>query len=267
MRKKLFLIPLTFILFLAMSGCSEKNIAVTAESAILMSPWTKRVIYSKSPHKRLSPASTTKLMTSLLVLKKSRLKKEAIVSGFASSMEPSKVYIKEGESYFIEDLLKAALLNSGNDASVALAESIAGSEQEFAGIMNDWARKIGAKDTNFRNSNGLPAKDQYTTTYDLALIMREAMKDSRFVEMLKMKYGEIEEIDSGRRIKLKNHNKSLWKDTPYSIFGKTGYTREAKHCFAGYIQYNRWRKVIVVILKSRKLWQDLEDLAESGLEN
>lgn len=264
MPKPLFLIPLVSFLFLSIVGCA-KEVSVTAQSAILMSPLTKRIVYSKDPHARLLPASTVKIVTALTVLKKSHPKKKVVVSRLASSMEPSKVYIKEGEIYFIEDLLKALLLNSGNDASVALAESVAGSEGKFVNMMNDMAKTAGAQDTNFKNSNGLPEKNQYSTAYDLALIVRTAMRDKRFVDIMKTKRSEIKEITSGRRIKLKNHNKSLWKDKSYSIFGKTGYTKKAGHCFAGYIEYSGWRRVIVVILKSEKIWSDLEALAESLL--
>ena len=258
----ILLIP---FLFLGIFSFSEKNISISAESVILMSPWTKRVIYSKDPDLRLSPASTAKIVTALLVLKNSSLDKEVIVSKFATSMEPSKVYIKEGEVYSTRDLLKALLLNSGNDASVALAESIAGSEEEFVKMMNAMAIGMGAKDTNFKTSNGLPAEDQYSTARDLALIVREAMRHKEFVEIIKMKKGEISELKSGRRIKLKSHNKSLWKDTPYRVLGKTGYTKKAGSCFAGYIEYNRWRKVIVVVLKSKAKWKDLDTLAKGFL--
>ncbi len=264
MPKRFFLIPLISFLFLSIVGCA-KEVSVTAQSAILMSPLTKRIVYSKDPHARLLPASTTKIMTALAVLKKSLPKKRAVVSKFSSSMEPSKVYIKEGEVYFIEDLLKALLLNSGNDASVALAENVSGSEEKFVDMMNNMARAMGARDTNFKNSNGLPTKDQYSTAYDLAIIVRTAMRDKRFVDIMKTKRSEIKEIKSGRLIKLKNHNKSLWKGKSYSIFGKTGYTKKAGHCFAGYIEYSWWRRVIVVILKSKKMWSDLDVLAESLL--
>ena len=259
MFKHLLLIPL---FFLSIFSFSKDDIPITAESAVLMDPWTKRIIYSKNPHLELSPASTVKIMTAIVVLKNSHLKKRVVISEFASSMEASKVYLKDGEVYLIEDLLRAVLLNSGNDASVALAESVAGSEEEFVDMMNKMARTIGTRDTDFKNSTGLPEKGQYSTAYNLSLVVREAMKNKNFVDILKMKNTEIEELGTRRRIKLKNHNKSLWKDTPYLILGKTGYTKKAGHCFAGYIQYNRWRKVIVVILKSKKLWSDLELLAE-----
>jgi len=259
MPKKLLLIPL---FFLTIFSFPKEEISLTAESAVVMGPWTKRVIYSKVPHQRLAPASTVKIMTALVVLKNSPLKKKVAVSKFASSMEPSKVYIKEGEEYLTEDLLKALLLNSGNDASVALAESVAGSEEKFVDMMNETAKAIGARNTHFKNSNGLPAEGQYSTAYDLALIVRKAMKNRKFVDILKLKNSEIRELNSGRRIKLKNHNKTLWKDTPYVLLGKTGYTKKARHCFAGYIQYSIWHKAIVVILKGRKPWSDLEALAK-----
>ncbi len=265
MLKRLFLlIPLIFFSFLTQSCFSDKDLSLSAESAVLISPFIKRTIYSKNPHLRFAPASTTKIMTALVVLKNSHLNKKVAVSKFASSMEASKVYIREGEEYLIEDLLKALLLNSGNDASVALAEGVAGSEEEFVKMMNMTAQTIGAKNTSFKNSNGLPAEGQYSTAYDMALIVREAMKYRKFTEIMEIKEDEIEEADSGRTIKLKSHNKSLWKDAPYLILGKTGYTKKARHCFAGYIQYNKWRKVIVVILKSGSLWKDLESLAEAG---
>ena len=252
---------LVSLLFLNPGNFSKKDVSVSAASTILISPWAKRIIYSKNIHTKLPPASTAKILTALVVVKNSHLKKKVGVSKFASSMEPSKIHIKEGEFYYTEDLLKALLLNSGNDASVALAESVAGSEEAFAVMMNGLARKLGAKNTNFKNSNGLPAKDQYSTAYDMALIVREAMKNKKLVEIMNTKTSEIREITTGRKIKLKNHNKSLWKERPYLILGKTGYTKEAGHCFAGYIQYNRWKKVIVVILGGAKLWNNLDALA------
>ncbi len=252
------------ILFLTVPVFGKEQISLSAESAVLMNPWIKKATYSKNAHQRFPPASTAKIMTALVVLKNSNLKKKIVVSRFASSMQPSKVYLKKGEVYLTEDLLKALLLNSGNDASVALAEGVAGSEERFVRMMNREAGIVGARDTNFRNSSGLPAEGQYSTAYDLALIVREAMKNKNFTGILRMKRSEIKELNNGRKIELKNHNRSLWKETPYLILGKTGYTKKAGHCFAGYIQYNRWKKVIVVILGSRNLWKDLELLAESS---
>jgi D-alanyl-D-alanine carboxypeptidase (penicillin-binding protein 5/6) len=202
-------------------------------------------------------------MTAIVVVRNSSLDRKVRVSAKAVSVPPSKIHLKTGEEYTTEDLLKALLLNSGNDASVALAESVAGSEEAFVKMMNDMARKIGARRTNFKTSSGLPAKNQYSTAYDLALIVREAMKYKSIVDIMKMKTAEIKEENSDRCIKLKNHNKSLHRNTVYFILGKTGYTIGAGHCFAGYINYGR-RNTIVVILKSRKMWMDMARLAIKG---
>lgn len=253
-----------FIISLSAGLFAKELIHITAYSAVLMNTWNKKVIYSRNSDVKLAPASTTKIMTALVVLKKSKLDKKVTVSKKATWMPPSKVDIKKGEVYSTEDLLKAALLNSGNDASVALAESVAGTEKNFVQMMNDMARKLGCRNTNFKTSNGLPAKGQYSTAYDMALIMREAVKDKRLLDILRIKESEITELNSGRRIKLRNHNKSLWKDTPYLILGKTGYTIRARQCFAGYIQYDKRHNLIVVILKGKKLWPDLRELAEKG---
>lgn len=251
------------VIFLS-SNLFAKEIHLTAYSAVLMNTWNKRAVYSKKPYVKLAPASTVKIMTALVVLNKSALNKKVIVSRRATFMPPSRVDIKRGEEYSTEDMLKALLLNSGNDASVALAESVAGTEKDFVKIMNEMARKIGCRNTCFKTSNGLPAKGQYSTAYDLALIMREAAKDKRLLDILRIKEAEIVELNSGRRIKLKNHNKSLWKDTPYLILGKTGYTIKAGQCFLGYINYNKRHNLIVVVMRGRKLWPDLKELAEKG---
>jgi len=260
-RRSLIFIPL---IFAATSLFARDAVSITAYSAVLMDTWNKSVLYSKNPHVKLAPASTTKLMTALIVVKKSSLDKKVTVSKRATWMPPSKVDIKKGEVYTTEDLLKAALLNSGNDASVALAESVAGSEAEFVKLMNDMARSLGARNTNFKTASGLPAKNQYSTAYDLALITREAIKNDKIVEILGMKYAQITELDTGRKIKLRNHNKSLWKDTSYAILGKTGYTLRARQCFSGCIEYDNKRRLIVVILKGKKLWPDLKELATKG---
>lgn len=252
------------IIFLSSNLFAKEAIYITAHSAVLMNAWNKKIVYSKNPYIKLAPASTTKIMTALVVLKKSTLDKKVIVSRCATCMPPSRVDIKRGEEYSTEDMLKALLLNSGNDASVALAESVAGTEKDFVNMMNEMARKIGCRDTCFKTSNGLPAKGQYSTAHDLALIMAEATRDKRLLNILQIKEAEIIELNSRRRIKLKNHNKSLWKNTPYLILGKTGYTIRARQCFLGYINYDKRHNLIVVVMKGKKLWPDLKELAEKG---
>lgn len=256
--------PFLIIIFLSAPLLAREYLYVTAYSAVLMKPWNKKLVYSKNPRAKLAPASTTKLMTALVAVRNSSPEKQVIVSRCATWMPPSRVDIKKGEVYTVESMLKAALLNSGNDATVALAESIAGSEKEFVKMMNDMAKKIGCKDTQFKTSNGLPAKGQFSTAYDMALIVREAMKEKRITDILNTKEDSIVELNTGRKTKLRSHNRSLWKDTSYTILGKTGYTMKAKQCFAGYVTYGDKRQLIVVMLRGKKLWPDLRELAEKG---
>jgi D-alanyl-D-alanine carboxypeptidase len=264
MSRRITVVVFVISLILSADLFAKESIHITANSAVLMNGWNKKILYSKNRNVKLAPASTTKIMTALVVLKKSKLDKKVIVSRYAASMPSSKVDIKRGEVYSTEDMLKAILLNSGNDASVALAESVAGTEKKFIGMMNDMAKRLGCRGTNFKTSNGLPAKNQYSTAYDMALIMREAIKDKKILDILRTKEAVMTELNTGRCIKLKNHNKSLWKETSYSILGKTGYTIRAKQCFAGYISYDKRHNLIVVVLKGKKLWPDLKELAEKG---
>ncbi len=254
----------SLIISLLIISCQESLSAkievkgLSAKSAIVLDARTKKILYSKEPHIKLPPASTTKVMTALCVLRYGDLDKKVIISKIAASQPPSRIGLKEGEVFLTKDLLKALLLNSANDASVALAESIAGSESSFCKLMNSFSRKLGAKNTNFLTATGLPAKGQYSTSYDLALIMREALKDRRFRDIIGLKSATIKSL-SGRETSLKNHNKMLWHIQKPLVFGKTGWTSNARHCFLGFF-YNKRREMIISVLNSRRLWEDVKIL-------
>ena len=160
---------------------------------------------------------------------------------------PSKINVRAGEQYKVKDLLFALLLNSANDASIVLAEAVAGSEWKFVQMMNTRARQLGAKHTKFANSNGLPSKkvSQYTTAFDMYLIFREALRHVFFREAIKMKYRVIHS-KGGREIALKSHNKMLFLGWKKPIYGKTGYTRAAGACFVGTIQQGNNTQIIGV---------------------
>ena len=152
--------------------------AVEAGSAVLMEKETGTVLYETNAHDKLEPASVTKVMTLLLVMEAldaGRIQKEDMVtvSTHAASMGGSQVYLKEGEQMSVDDMLKAVAVVSGNDAAVALAEHIAGSEEGFVALMNQRAAELGMADTNFVNCTGLPAAGHLTSAYDIALMSRE----------------------------------------------------------------------------------------------
>lgn len=230
---------------------------VTCKSVIFSDSTKVKRLYGKNVHGRVLPASTTKVMTALLVMEKLPLGEYLTVSSRATLAAPSKINLKPGEKYKVSDLLYATLINSANDASIVLAEAVAGSEEKFVNMMNARARKLGAKHTRFANSNGLPTKaTQYTTAYDMYLIFRAALKHGFFKNAIKFKYKTIASR-AGRKIGLKSHNKILFKGWKQNVYGKTGYTRAARACFVGTVQKGD-STLIIGVFGCPKRWEDIK---------
>lgn len=237
---------------------------ISSKAAIVMEASTGRVLYGKNPNLRLPPASTTKLMTAMVVLDRLDINDTVTISERASNVSPVKANFKAGEKVTVETLLYAALIKSANDAALALAEAVAGSEERFAGLMNQKVLALGLSDTRFINSTGLPGEGQYTTAYDLARMMRHALRYPLIREVINTRASRVTTED-GRSIFLKNSNKLLWADDSV-LGGKTGYTRKAGHCLVCVGEHDR-EMVIVALLGSPsrdRLWKESEDLLEKG---
>lgn len=207
---------------------------ISCRSVLFSDSTQVKRLYGKNVQMRVLPASTAKVMTALLVLERLPLDSYITVNASATGAQPSKIYAKAGEQYKVSDLLYAILLSSANDASVVLAEAVAGSESKFVEMMNQRARQLGAKHTKFANSNGLPSpgRNQYTTAYDMYMIFRQAYTKAFFRQALRLKYKNIYS-KGGRRIALKSHNKILFSSWKQNMYGKTGYTKAAGSCFVG----------------------------------
>ncbi|OGX36306.1 MAG: hypothetical protein A3D87_07145 [Omnitrophica WOR_2 bacterium RIFCSPHIGHO2_02_FULL_50_17] len=231
---------------------------LTCRSAIFSDSTIPKRLYGKGVHTRVPPASTTKVMTALLVLERLSLDQYVTVSSQATFVQPSKVSLRPGEEYKVGDLLYASLIQSANDASVVLAEAVAGSEEKFVEIMNARARKLGAHHTKFANAHGLPSgkRTQYTTAYDMYMIFREALRHVFFRSAIRKKYEMIYSRD-GRKITLKSHNKILFNDWKKKIYGKTGYTRAAKSCFVGTLDKNA-HTLIIAVFGCTDRWDDIK---------
>ncbi len=257
------LILLAFNSSLLASASAEAD-DIKSKAAVVMDATTGRVLYAKNPDLRLLPASTTKLMTALVVLERARLSDVVTVSKKAAGQPATRVGLKPGDRFTIENLLYAALMKSANDAAVALAEAVGGTEDRFVELMNQKAIAIGAADTHYINANGLPGPGQYITAYDLAKIMREAIKYPVLKEILGTRVTEVSN-ERGRQIPIRNTNKLLWSDEDV-LGGKTGYTRQARHCFvcAG----ERDKDTIIVALLGEPyrdlLWKESEILMAFG---
>jgi len=227
---------------------------------------TESILYAKNPQRRLPPASTAKLMTAIVAIEKADLSDVITISKNASRARPSQVGFEKWDKVTLEKLLYAALITSANDAAVALAEAVAGSEKRFVNLMNQKAASIGAKDTKFINSTGLPGARQYTTALDLSKIMRFALDYPKIKEIIGTPILELV-TEKGKILFLKNTDELLWSDETL-IGGKTGYTFRAGHCFVCAAEREN-DEIIIVLLGSpsrRRLWKETETLIDKGFQ-
>ncbi len=239
---------------------------IRSRSVMVMDASTGEMLYAKNPYLRRPPASTTKLMTAIIAVENANLSDVVTISRNASRVSPHKAGFREGDQVTVEELLYVALLDSANDAAVALSEVVAGSETKFVTLMNRRARAIGAVNTRFINSSGLPGRGQYTTAYDLAKIMSYVLRYQKLKEIIGTRVAEIS-TENGKSIFLRNTNMLLWSEEDL-VGGKTGYTRKAMHCFVCASEREN-ETVIVAILGSPSrdsLWRESSTLISKGFE-
>ncbi len=219
---------------------------IAASSFILMDPASGRVIMEDNSRERLPPASLTKMMTAYIVereLDEGRISMSDMVpiSVKAWRTEGSRTFVQEGTEVSVEDLLRGVIIQSGNDASVALAEFVAGSEDAFVDIMNQQAEILGMNDTNFATATGLPAPDQFSTARDLAILARAIIND--YPENYPL---YAEKHFTFNNIRQPNRNSLLWRDD--SVDGlKTGHTQEAGYCLVASARRNDTRLIAAVM--------------------
>ena len=244
---------------------------IAALSAVLMNPATGEILFAKEPHLRLPPASTTKVLTALVVLERLDPNARVLVSAQAASASPSRIGLRAGEAAATQDLLYGLLLKSGNDAAEALAEGAGGSIYGFSELMNARAGQIGARDSHFMNPHGLPNEDHYSTAYDLALIFRQAMSHPLFADIIRTRSAALR-IESGhggyddwRMVPVQSHNRLL-ASYEGARGGKTGFTFKARRCFVGEVDRGGVRLIVAILNSpnSGALWQDARNLLDYG---
>ncbi|WP_238442541.1 D-alanyl-D-alanine carboxypeptidase family protein [Desulforamulus reducens] len=236
------------------------QLVLSAYSALVMDAATGQVLFAKNPHQARAIASTTKIMTALVAIECGNLNSATSVSQRAAGVEGSSVYLKPNEKLTLEQLLYGALMRSGNDACVAIAEQIAVREDIFVGFMNMKARQLGAKNTHFCNSNGLPNDHHYSSAYDLALITRAALKNPVFSRIVSTKTHVIPGTE-GKRL-LSNTNKMLWSYQGADGV-KTGTTNAAGKCLVSSASRDG-RRLIAVVLHSDDRWNESIKLLNYG---
>jgi len=259
-----------------------------AKAALLIDSDSGQILYQKNVNRKMFPASTTKIMTTLLALENSSLDAQVTVSRRAAEIGGTRVGLQPGEKVQMKDLLYILMLSSANDAAIAIAEHVSGSVEGFAELMNDRAREMGTQNTHFVNPHGMPDKNHYTTARDLALIGQQAMQNITFrrivrtlnyrverkknmsaellaeVERLENIYGPVQED-------FYNHNKLLGNGR-YRYSGangvKTGYTVDAGQCIVASAKRGD-RELIAVVLNSQgnNLWTDAALLLDYGFDS
>ena len=247
------------------------KIKLNSLAALLLDGENNRVLFDANGYEKLPMASTTKIMTCIIALEQGKLDDVVKVSSYAAGMPDVQLNIREGEQYYLKDLLYALMLESHNDVAVAIAEHIGGTVEGFATMMNDKARALNCFDTNFVTPSGLDAEGHYTTARDLAVIASYAIKNKDFLSITNTPSHKFKEIKTGRTFTVTNKNKFLYM-MDGAIGVKTGFTGKAGYCFVGAVKRPD-RTLISVVLgcgwppnKNLK-WIDTKRLMTYGIEN
>lgn len=249
MKKIIFIFMLMFSLNVIKVSAYE-DIVPNAKSAILIEASTGKVLFEKNIDEKYAPASMTKMMSLLLIMenidnRNLRMDEVIKVSKYASSMGGSQIFLEENEEMTVEDLLKGITIGSANDATVALAERIGGSEASFVEMMNTKAKELGLKNTSFKNTTGLDEANHYSTAHDMSIIAKELVKHKKILEFSSI-YETYLRTNTENKFWLVNTNK-LVRFYPGVDGLKTGYTEEAGYCLTATINKDNMRLIAVIM--------------------
>lgn len=251
---------------------AEEQLQTDCKSSILVDYYTGEVLHSKNCDAKMQVASIVKLMTSLITIEriennKMSINDKVLVSENASGMGGSQIFLDPHVEYAVEDLLKGVIVASANDGAVALAEHIAGSEQEFVKMMNKRAHELGMTNTLYANSTGLPEPEQYSTAKDCAIILREVYKHKTYLAYSNIWMDELIH-PSGRKTELVNTNKLIRYYKGCDI-GKTGFTDEAGYCLVASAEKNNMRFISCCLGSNdkQKRFNEVSKLFNYGFNN
>ena len=263
MKKALSFLLCTVLLFCPLCVHASEVPETQAEAYVLYCPESGELLASHNADKRMKPASTTKLMTTLLTLEQAAKGNETVTFTQEMVSEGSSMYLKLGEKVTLRDLAVGMMMSSGNDAANAAAISIVGDDLRFARLMNERAEEIGMKNTHFVTPSGLDDDDHYSTAYDLALLMEAGLCNEDFRQLTAQKSAMVSFTEpSDKRVTYNNHNRllSLYE---YCIGGKTGYTSAAGRCLVSAAEKDGMT-LICVTLDDKNDWNDHISLYEYG---
>jgi serine-type D-Ala-D-Ala carboxypeptidase (penicillin-binding protein 5/6) len=255
------------LLFALVSKEVQAAPSVSAQRAILMDGETGRVLFEKDAHSKSRIASITKIMTAIIAIESGKMDEEVTVSSNASGTEGSSLYLKAGEKIKLEDLVYGLMLRSGNDSAVAIAESVGGSLEGFAHLMNQKAAEIGMEDSHFSNPHGLDDHDDhYSTAYDMALLTKYAMENDLYKKIAGTKVHTAPNPEEKWDRKWKNKNRLVTELYKHSTGGKTGYTKLAKRTLVSTASKDG-ENLIAVTLNAPDDWNDHIGMFEYGFDH
>lgn len=259
--KRLSAIILAASLLLITPARAETTAApeISAKAAIVIHADTREPLFELNADDRMLIASTTKIMTALVVLENCALDESVEIDSRSAGKEGSSMYLREGEEYTVEELLYGLMLASGNDAASALAIHAAGSEEDFAELMNEKAAELGLENTHFQNPHGLDAEGHYSTARDMAMLAAYAMENDDFVRIVSSRSANVHGVS------IYNHNRLL-SEYPGCIGVKTGYTMAAGRTLVSCAERDGTR-FICVTLCDRDDWRDHSSLYDWAFEN
>lgn len=258
---------LCIAIVLSLNFCSipikAAEVSVSAKAAVVINADTKEVLYSKNAHSRLSMASTTKIMTALLLAEQNTPNKWLITTKEMVTVEGSSMGLKAGDTVTYYSLLVGMLLSSGNDAANTTAFALVGSTEKFAEMMNNRAKQIGMDNTNFVTPSGLDDDEHYSTAFDMALLAAEALKNETFKEVASSSKITVRYGNPPYNRTLYNHNRLL-NEYEYCIGVKTGFTKKSGRCLVSAAEKDGCR-VVAVTLNDPDDWSDHKKLLDFGL--
>ncbi len=243
---------------------TSERIKKNVDAIIAKDMTSEQLIFSKDAHKVNQPASLTKIMTAILAIESGKMNDVVTITKPMIQVEPTKANLRVGEKFYLRDLVKAAMVMSANDAAMAIGVYLGdGDVDKFAGMMNQKAKKIGMKNTNFTNPCGFDIGNHYSTAQDLLAMSEYAIKNSAFNEMAKLKRHDFKSLNTKRNYAAYTHNKLL-NNYKYAVGIKTGFTQKAGPCLIARAQKDG-RDVLVVMLNSEQRWRDIRTIFDDVL--
>ncbi len=274
MKRRILSVLLLFLLSATTVFGAEPNVA--AQGAALIDGKTGRLLWGRNAEEPMAMASTTKIMTAILVLENSGFEEMVTVSKNATHQPEVHMKLKEGEQWKVGDLLSAMMLRSYNDAAVALAEHVSGNVTDFCGEMTEKAQEIGAKNTVFGSPNGLDShltdEQHHSTAYDMSLIAAYALENKTFRELIAQAEINISDLSGNHSCNVTNADRFL-KEYQGALGVKTGYTNKAGHCFVGAAERDGVLLISTVLGSGwgasgkEKKWTDTKSLMDYGFVN